>query len=332
MYSVLLPMCLIIFFFYTTYFIGPPRISLPMFVTLTIFAFLLPHLLHINSQIAIKAMMFYPCFSIFRLSLIFYFTVSWKDSINMDLAYAFLIPIASNIIYLRFFYKEECFFQKFITIVLTIVNAVFLVQCVLYGSRGPILCLILLVVFLWMIKNDNDTYSINYRKMYFSILIGFVMLISFIEILSFLEEFLASYNISVLAISKILNLSQSGDISNGRENIVNNTFSLILDRPFCGYGLDRFESVVVTSSYPHNFLLQILFDGGIALLLLFSPFVYYFKKTIKNVSKEVFILLVVLFFTSIPGALFSQDLWNISILWLFLGTLVSKDHMINENL
>ena len=75
--------------------------------------------------------------------------------------------------------------------------------------------------------------------------------------------------------------------------------------------------------YPHNFLLQLLYDGGILLTI---PVIYLVVGGILNwykfCSEDEFTVISALLLMSVPGALFSGNLWENNRLWLSFAALI----------
>jgi hypothetical protein len=147
----------------------------------------------------------------------------------------------------------------------------------------------------------------------------------FVPLLSLIEGELSKNGIEIEAISKMIRLQdEDGDLSNGRNYLNTLTWDGILASPLLGNGLDQFDNNYPGESYPHNFLLQILYDGGIWLFLILSPIFIRSIKFLRSRTYNEYAMYMTLFFASVPGALFSQDLWAIPILWMFFGLSVSK--------
>ena len=315
------------FYVFTQSFIGPPRAPLAMFGIFVVLALLIPNLLTVNVRVMIKSMMFYPFFAIFRLNQVFASQSSWQDVISMEASYGFLVPIVATIGYLFLYYKEEKKFDKVITLTLAAINAVYFYQILLYGSRGPILCVLLLVLFMWVVRINKTGVGTKLPKsrLIISIISIAMVVLFFFPLLGIISNHTSSFH----AIEKIYRLSSEGDITNGREAIAGIALRLFLDSPIYGHGLDRFEANTGIV-YPHNFILQILYDGGIILFFtLFVPVIIGAKNILKKCTRDEYAAFVVLLFASVPGAMFSGDMWLLSILWLFFGYSLSKNFVKN---
>lgn len=322
---VILVLLLIAFYQVTLYFIGPPKTSFSIFGVMVIASILLPSLVKIDARVFIKAIMFFPSFAILRLDKVFAFQVDWKDTISMDASYAFLVPICATIVYMYFYYKEEKKRDKYITIVLCVINMIFFAQILKYGSRGPILCVLLMAAFLYLIKPPKSL-GVRKKRNYFMILVfGLIALyFSFYSLLSAVSFVSELNGIKLRFVEKMIELSIEGDITNGRDMINDITINGIIDNPIFGHGLDRFDANT-GMFYPHNILLQLLYDGGIVgFLCLFIPLIKSMSHFFKTCTKEEYAVFTILCFSSLPGAFFSGNMWSLARVWLFFGFVLSK--------
>jgi len=330
--SVMIVLLLIIFYMVTLNFIGPPRIIFPMFMVMVIASILLPNLVKVNARILIKAIMFFPTFAIFKMDKIFAFKVDWKDVISMDASYAFLVPICAAIVYMYLYYREEEKWDKVVTLVLFIINMIFFAQILQYGSRGPILSVLLMIVFLYLIKQPE---SIGVRKKehlmaicIFGIIVLFFSFYSMISVIGLIAEF---NGVSFHFVEKIVALGAEEDLTNGRDMINGITINGIMDNPICGHGFDMFDAITGLG-YPHNVVLQLLYDGGIILFLcLVIPLIKSMSQLLSNCTKGEYAVFTVLFFSSVPGAFFSGDSWGLAVFWLFYGYMLSRYFVIEED-
>lgn len=322
---------IISFYMLTQSLIGPPRVSFAMFGMFVVLALLIPNILTINARILIKSMMFYPFFAIFRLNQVFASHNSWEEVISMDASYGFLVPIVATVGYLFLYFKEEKNLDRVITLALTVINAIYFYQILLYGSRGPIFCVILMILFMWVVRKNKSEVGIRLpqSRLMTSIVSIVVVVIFFFPFLGVIRHQTSSNNVEFHAIEKIYRLSSEGDITNGRDAISSIALRLFLDSPIYGHGLDRFEANTGII-YPHNFILQILYDGGIILFfMLFVPVIIGAKKILEKCTKDEYAVFVVLLFGSVPGAMFSGDMWMLPMLWLFFGYSLSKNFVKN---
>lgn len=301
-----------------------PYTQLETFLVCTVYSFLIPLISSVKSEIFIKATMLLPFPVVFRLEEVFFQNMINETTMSMGQSYAFLTPIVSSIVYLFLFFRQDNVVWKIVGLLGCSANAVFLLRLLLFGSRGPVLSVILLILFLYVFKipsQDEKGVSIKKNK----VLIGIVTIFMLYVVMSYLpQSFFNGIGESFNFINKTQVLAAEGDISNGRYEIFPRIAKGFAESPLFGHGFDLFY-LVGLYYYPHNFLYQMIYDGGLLMfMLVIVPFVVCLFKQIKKQNRESITLLVVLFFISVPGATFSGDLWQQVGLWLLFGTVLSN--------
>lgn len=295
-------------------------------------AFLIPGIIHIDVRTFLIALVVLPSIGILYLDRIFYGEILETGVVSMGTCYALLIPVLGDLVYLRFYYRKESIRMKIIMLFFAAINLFYLVQMAMFGSRGPILCAVLLIMSFFIIRID-DNKKVFFRKgRVLIIIIGLLFLIfSFTAILQALQDFLAKFDISLNVVDKFLRLDDNGDMTNGRESLSTMAWKGIVESPLWGNGISQFNNNT-GEGYPHNFVLQMLYDGGIILTLaIMVPVTQSLIRKLKTISENKFAFFVLLFFASVPGALFSGDLWNASTLWMFFGFVLAKNSVVEKS-
>ena len=160
------------------------------------------------------------------------------------------------------------------------------------------------------------------------VLLGFF----FIPILEVANSILNDAGISVNFINKFISLDQDNDITNGREIVYSMVIDDIIKNPLLGGGMDLFDFYYPGMNYPHNFLLQILYDGGLLLfVILVIPLYRGIKRFWVSCTHDEYAVYTALFFGSVPGAMFSGNLWQNGLLWMLFGALLSNTFVYNKN-
>ena len=330
--SLVIFLSLIVFYFITSQFIGDPRVSLPFYSVFTLSAFIIPQIVRVDAKWVLFAAMTLPAFSITRINYIFASYLTWQDVISMDASYGYLVPIVANIAYIKFFYKENSVKMKILTCFVSSINLVFLFELFLFGSRGPLLAIMLLCIILYIVTIEEGRLSFEKKRFRVTIIASVMFVLFFFTLVSYFDDFLTNIGINSYAVQKIINMGSEGNLSNGRSELSEITWNDFLNEPIFGHGLDMFEQNHPDQPYPHNFILQILYDGGIVLfIILMVPILKRFTKKIKSLSREEGALMTFLFFSSVPGGLFSQDLWENAVLWLFIGYLFTNNIIYDNN-
>ncbi len=323
-----LGICLLcaLWYAFTFTFVAPPSVTALFFGVFTVSAFLIPGMLRIDMRAFLLALIIMPSIGILYIDKIFINEILETGVVSMGTCYALLVPVLGNLVYLRFFYRKESVCMKIIMLIFAAINIYYLVQMAMFGSRGPILCALLLILSFFIIHID-DKGKISMRKGRSSIILVCMVLItlSFTAILQTLKDFFATFDISLNVVDKFLRLGESGDMTNGRDVISSMTWEGIINSPLWGNGTSQFlnNTGIV---YPHNFILQLLYDGGIILTsFVIVPIARMLIFKIRTVSESEFICLLFMFFASVPCSLFSGDLWNAGTLWMFFGFVLAKN-------
>jgi O-antigen ligase len=149
--------------------------------------------------------------------------------------------------------------------------------------------------------------------------------IALILILNIENIIIGVYNLAVNAgydlkfLSKTIRMMRESNTLNGRESIFSTTISGIAQAPVLGHGISTFY-YYTGIEYPHNFILQMLYDiGFVGFSLVFIPFLFGIWRFCKACDSDSYLIGVLLFSASVPGALFSHDLWVNITLWATLS-------------
>ena len=322
---------LLLFFLLTLLFVGMPEVSVLDFFVFTICAFVLPFLSCVDGKIMLRTMILAPVAGIFKLSQIFVLD-EIVGNIDMSITYAFLPPVVASIVYLFVYYNNDSLKCKVIILLSCVINLVYLIEMMLFGSRGPILAVFGVLLFIYLVKKDKLSNGIKTKKLPLIVGVGlFVPSIVFMEsLLNVLDVFLNRFNINFRFIEKSLFLIGENNLSHYRDEITSIAWKGFCDNPILGNGLDRFLANTGIS-YPHNFVLQVLYDGGLVLLgVLLLPVLLGAIRKYKSCTTGEYAILTTLMFASVPGALFSGDMWRQALLWLFFGACIVSRSFFNE--
>lgn len=328
-----LGICLLcaLWYAFTFTFVAPPSVTALLFGVFTLFAFLIPGILLIDMRAFLLALIIMPSVGILYIDKIFFSEILETGVISMGTCYALLVPVLGNLVYMRYFYRKESVWMKTVMLIFAAINIYYLVQMTMFGSRGPILCALLLILSFFIIQIDDKGKVSMHRGRLLVILVCMVFItLSFAAILHALNDFFATFDVSLNVVDKFLRLGESGDMSNGRVEISSMTWEGIINSPLWGNGTAQFLNNT-GEVYPHNFILQFLYDGGIILTsAVLIPIIRTLIHKMRIVSEDEYICLLFLFFASVPGALLSGDLWVQGTLWLFFGVVLSRNTFSNS--
>ena len=145
---------LLCFYLVSVTYIGPPLTESNMFLGFTIAGLFIPLISRVDTCLMLKSIMIFPSFALLRLGMVFVPDLS-TGSISMDASYGFIIPITASIVYYFTYFKNERSYHKLLTILLFFTNGVFLGILLAFGSRGPLLGLICVFAFLYVVSCDT---------------------------------------------------------------------------------------------------------------------------------------------------------------------------------
>ncbi len=246
---------------------------------------------------------------------------------NLQNIYTILIILTAAIIHFALYRKKSN-----IVIKLAYIYSIYiLINILMYANRGAILCLLFCITILIVNSYSNEERRPLTKKniVIISALIffGVLTVLFLMPILYFLQDTLYSIFHSVPSfISKMIIYIELGDISDGRGVIDSFSISSIAKHPFFGYGIKTFQAVAEREAnrswpYPHQYIYQLLFEGGIVFGLL--PVYLSLSLTAKTLfrriaTKNEFALCCILVCVTLPKLLFSTDAWTSASLWMLI--------------
>ena len=211
-----------------------------------------------------------------------------------------------------------------------IVNGYLLYKLLQVGNRGVIASVIFLILVLLICYIRNNEISAKKKRamMIFLVITGIVLVVLVLNIeriIVYLYNYFYSSGRTVPSfIIKMYKLIvYKSDITNGRDEVYGFFISKILSSPIIGYGMEMSSSVSGgIYPYPHNFILQMLFEGGI----LFAAYPTYLgvrmlidSLFVSHTDRDYEIFAVFLLCNCIPKLLVSGSIWNQTIFWMWLG-------------
>ncbi len=205
---------------------------------------------------------------------------------SMGLAYR-LLP---SMMYLAYWAFTRRKFKYWIPVIMSIV---FISA---YGSRGPILSIVIYLVvgFLYSSTGKHMRYGMFWRVLAVVAVIILASTDILDKVAEFLKELFEGWGLS----TRIFDFYLEGDIGNtsGRDALTDGVIDAIQDSPFLGYGImgDR----VLFRSYAHNLILEFWIDYGMiigtVLLILLGVLIFQaFQKRREQKEYVLFLLMVV---------------------------------------
>jgi len=185
-----------------------------------------------------------------------------------------------------------------------------------YGNRGSFLALILFLIFLGL----NGAKKLNVKNFVLLALLGGLLSFFFIDVIQLIIDFFLVFDIEIGALEKIIRFDRLGkELTNGRNLIWEKALVDIVDNPIYGHGVSAFINKY--GVYPHNFLLEMFFEGG---LIYLTPVLWVFYRFFKllfsnDISSEEKKILVFIFCAGIMEVAFSNVYWRNMFFWFFIG-------------
>ena len=327
-----------------------PKAALAVGVYVTLW-FLLTLLLHYNeSTINTMQIIFYALLPIFAVSQRFDIEMSLRFSIYLSLIsipvlprffvlldnihqtamgniYPLLTPIILCIIHFALYRKRI----NFVIVAAYIYNIYVLLQIFLVANRGAIFCLLITVALLALNRFSGDE-IVKLTPLRIIVIIAILIFAGFaiinaLPILEWLSMLCRSVFHTVPSfISKMIFYIKAGDFTDGRVFLYTFTVDSISQHPLLGYGIKTFLYHATEYGrgdwpYPHNYILQFLYEGGI--LFGAAPIYLSLSLSVKTIamrirSKKEFALCATLFCLTVPKLLISTDLWMSTTLWMLI--------------
>lgn len=329
--TLFIPMYCIVLYVFTAIFINQPRVSPLYFFVFSIIAYIIPLVSSIDVKTTLRSVMFFSIFSMLKLSSIFAFAYDYNDAISMGSSYAYLIPVVGTIVYCCYYLKSDKGFQRILSLFLVVCNFIFFLELFLFGSRGPLLAIACCIVLLFLFTKQNNRLVISWKRLFFVIGCVSILVPSFILVSSWLSDVLKTVGISSYSLDKNVLMAATNSLDNGRDDLSQLALKGFIERPILGHGLDLFDINYPETSYPHNFILQILYDGGLVLFfLLIIPGIKKIVRLLRRGINSQVSFFIFLFCVSVPGGLFSGDLWEQNMLWMCMGFLTNKYFVIDD--
>ena len=329
--SYLLAALLLIGYGLTVVLKGWPTVSLCVFGAAVVIPLLLPQVAVPVTHLLVKLTMLIPLPVIFLIAKMM--EVSESPSFWLGMSLSFVPSVIAAMIIAVIFIRHENRWQQIISAIGILGNIVLFAYMVRYGSRGPYLAVLLMISFLPAISIDRLLIG-SWASNAFQWLRGLrflgtytfgILLAAFVVGLSWMF-YQMDWEVSVMA--KFVKAIEQGDISNGRFEIWLASLRGFCAEPIWGHGIGQI-SRDLSYVHPHNSVVQLLYDGGLLLLaLVLIPtcciairFLRLRTKSLQHIMLVV--LLIFLFFISVPNSLLSGDLWSNSRVWLLVGFCLS---------
>ena len=258
------------------------------------------------------------------------FAHGFNQPITMLMSYSALFSVICALAYLGYYRKTDGKAQR-LYIPLAMIQMVYLYELVVYGSRGPLISIIIFLAICYVVRPNTLGRRLHWKKvLMLTLIIVGVLVISqnFTSILNGVYELLSARGIYIRALTKSIVYLEQSDITRGRSEIFSTALKGIWHSPVIGNGLDMFYANT-GFVYPHNLFLQLAYDGGFILISIVTvPAVYGSYLVFKMKNYDIFLLWLVLFSVAVVGSLFSGDVWMRYVLWFFVAFCIKRKRVI----
>lgn len=283
---------------------------------------LMPFLLFFEEKNAIHVLRSVMLASLLLIPTAFFLRSNHDDTWAMPLSYALATPVVAAIVYMRYYRRSASFSDR----ALSILAALFFIIMLLYGKRGPVL-VVATCCLLCIVKPGVESKGFSKRQLMAIILVAVLIavVISNIEgTLLLIAELLGRIGVEAQSITRTLTLATSQyGADAGRGELLKVGIDLFLEQPIFGHGIGSFRYINSGGhlmTYPHNFVVQLLDDGGIALcILVLFPIIRSFFLVIISDNKNEFAVYIFLFSLAIPHFLVSSEIFHQPELWCLLA-------------
>jgi len=284
----------------------------------------------VNVEKILKYMMFFSVLALPVSGEFFQRGGFYYETIGMSTTYNILPFIIAAALHFWYYKKNAGFFVW----VGYAINIYYLVQVVFYGNRGPLVALVVFGILLILHKSTTEgkMNKNGFRTMIIAVVAGVLIIYvinNFVDLLIVIDKWLDSFGIEINALTKSIHKLNTGDISNGRNQILEYTKQGIEEHYLVGNGI----STILYNSYgrvvyPHNLFYQLWYDLGIIVsipmfyLLGRATFITVLKS---NLNKDYSIMMILLYTISIPRLCFSTEFWTTIPFWLLLMYTISPN-------
>jgi len=222
-------------------------------------------------------------------------------------------------ILLSFFYRDN--FRLGMFRYLLLVGAFILINAVVItGSRASLVAVILIVVLMFLLKNELRVLDKLYAFMMFTVVIS--------GILFMLAQSEHTINRLALVFAEDEVVNNRGGRLGGRLEIWQNYIALVKEHWLFGLGQTGLEyhSIKAYGFYgsPHNVLLEVFLYGGIFAVLLYSLFLYRVTLSAYKIHKIAQDNLPLLMLVPVMLSIFANQALDIKYVWMIMAYVIAR--------
>lgn len=249
--------------------------------------------------------------------------ISWRFSqTNLGTIYDLLPCIVLAMYHFAYYRKKASVLTKlcYVYYVYVLIKMLFVIV------RGALLTLMVGLAIIYLNRPQNKWEAIRSWSMKKKILIGFGVVLATLAVLNFdlvitwLYTTLESMGINFGVITKFYFYMSTGNITDNREPYYELVHEMFLKSPIWGTGVQTFYAYSLDgAAYPHNYVLQFLFEGGLVLMV---PLTFitlrelYRVLAASYVSVDKMVFSACLLLLSVVPGMFSINIWYNRTFWM----------------
>ena len=251
--------------------------------------------------------------------------ISWRFSqTNLGTIYDLLPCIIFAMFHFAYYRKKASILTK----LCYVYYAYMLIKMLFVIVRGALLTLMVGIVIIYLNRPRNKWDAIRSWSIKKKLLIGFgivlatIAILNFEQVITWLYTTLKSMGINFGVITKFYFYMSTGNITDNREPYYELVHEMFLKSPIWGSGVQTFYAYSLDgAAYPHNYVLQFLFEGGLVLMV---PLTYitlrelYRVLAAKYVSIDKMVFSACLLLLSVVPGMFSINIWYNRSFWMIV--------------
>lgn len=249
--------------------------------------------------------------------------ISWRFSqARLGTIYDLLPCVIMAMFHFAYYRKKAAKFTKlcYLYYIYVLIKMLFVIV------RGALLTLMAGLLMIYLNRPQGSRDALRAWSVKKKILLGFGAALAVLAVLNFdlvitwLYTALESAGIHIGVITKFHYYISTGNITDNREAYYRLVFRMFLKSPVWGSGVQTFYAYSPDgAAYPHNYILQFLFEGG---LLLALPLTFvtlrelYRLAAARYVSTDRMVFSACVLLLSVVPGMFSINIWYNRTFWL----------------
>lgn len=210
---------------------------------------------------------------------------------------------------------DESILIKIVSFINIVVSVVYLTYL---GSRGAILGCIVAVLLMLLYRKNKQLQLLSFKTMMIAVSIA-LFVSSFSTIVLFIYDILKEYGISSYSLERIVaGLNSQSSLSSGRDELYEIALRGIEENVFMGQGIASFDNF--SGEYPHNLIIQMLYEGGFFLGMPLVFLTFFSLSTLNSkLNHQARLLHIYLFSAGVVQLIFSSYFWMSILFWYWIG-------------